>query len=387
MTVATGYEEAELVRSFSASLKRELPGITESGVLPESIVRDMKASGLFRLLQPRVFGGAEQDLERFFDWQVDLSKSCMSAGWLMGVFSLHAWQLSLFDPQAQNDVWEEDPSALICSSFMPVGHVQQHSDGYYLSGQWKYASGCTYSSWALLGGLVHTGEGQRDYRAFLVPASDFEVSEDWKSVGLRATESHSVIVDRAYVPAYRTFRAQDGLSCNCPGHELHANPIYKIPFGQLFALSTVLPSVGALAGAVESVLGTAGENPRLASSSVASELKMALADALAVGRESLDVAKANLHRLFSAAQAGRTPSIEERASIRFQSAKISKNCAESISKLFSANGGRSISMLDRCTQAWLDINVANLHAANNTYRFGNVVGDVYQGRESAEPLL
>ncbi|MBK6810608.1 MAG: flavin-dependent monooxygenase, partial [Sandaracinaceae bacterium] len=63
-----------------------------------------------------------------------MASACPSSAWVLGVVSVHSWQLALFPDQAQQDVWGSDSSTLISSSYMPVGTVQRTEGGYTLSG-------------------------------------------------------------------------------------------------------------------------------------------------------------------------------------------------------------------------------------------------------------
>ncbi|HAN27674.1 MAG TPA: flavin-dependent monooxygenase, partial [Haliea salexigens] len=61
--------------------------------------------------------------------QMPLAEGGMSTAWVLGVVAIHNWQLALFDERAQQDVWGEDTSVLISSSYMPVGKVTRVDGG------------------------------------------------------------------------------------------------------------------------------------------------------------------------------------------------------------------------------------------------------------------
>jgi 3-hydroxy-9,10-secoandrosta-1,3,5(10)-triene-9,17-dione monooxygenase len=144
------------------------------GRLPDATVDAMQKAGFFRIMQPARYGGFELDPEVFFNVQMTLAEGCMSTAWVLGVVAIHNWQLGLFDDRAQQDVWGEDDSTLISSSYMPVGKVEHVDGGYKLSGHWGFSSGSKHCKWAFLGGMVPPQkEGEApDYRTFLVPRED-----------------------------------------------------------------------------------------------------------------------------------------------------------------------------------------------------------------------
>src|SRR3546814_5228279 len=75
----------------------------------------------------------------------------MSTGWLAGVMGVLAFHLALFPAKAQTDVWDANPGALMACSYMQTGKAILTSDGYELSGRWRFASGADYADWFLLG--------------------------------------------------------------------------------------------------------------------------------------------------------------------------------------------------------------------------------------------
>lgn len=84
----------------------------------DETIRDFQEAGFFKILQPKRWGGYEMDPEVFYAVQMKVAEGCMSSAWVLGVVAVHNWQLALFDAQAQADVWSQDPSTLISSSYI-----------------------------------------------------------------------------------------------------------------------------------------------------------------------------------------------------------------------------------------------------------------------------
>ena len=53
-----------------------------------------------------------------------IASACGSTGWVASVLGVHPWQLALFPPQAQEEVWGEDPATRMSSSYAPTGKAQ-----------------------------------------------------------------------------------------------------------------------------------------------------------------------------------------------------------------------------------------------------------------------
>ena len=107
-----------------------------------------------RVIQPRRWGGYEMDPRVFLEIGEILASGCGSTGWIYCVLGVHHWQLGLMDEQAQRDVWGDDDTILMSSSYTPRGKVERAEGGYRLSGRWSFSSGCAFAQWAIVGGLV-----------------------------------------------------------------------------------------------------------------------------------------------------------------------------------------------------------------------------------------
>jgi 3-hydroxy-9,10-secoandrosta-1,3,5(10)-triene-9,17-dione monooxygenase len=381
--------QTDLARSLLASARAMVPTLAKRAPIAESnrsipaeTIADFKQAGLFRVIQPKRYGGYELDPGVFFDIQMTLAEGCMSTGWVYGVVAVHNWQLALFDPRAQDEVWSKDSSVLIASSYMPKGQVERVNGGFKFSGQWSFSSGVDHANWLFLGGIVSTQNGVPDYRTFLVPRSDISINDNWHTIGLKGTGSKEVVIDGAFVPEYRTHRAIDGFAGTSPG--LSANPaaLYKLPFGQIFVRAVSTASIGALQGALNAFrdygskrvsindLGRTAEDPGAA---------LAAADAALA----IDDMKLALHRNFAAMMTtlrrGEALDVNDRIHYRYQSADVAGRCAEHIDRLFHACGGQGIYTDNPIGRFFVDVHSARLHYANNPDKFGRNYGGVLLG--------
>ena len=65
----------------------------------------MQAAGLFRVLQPKRWGGYELDLQTFYDILMTLAEADMSTAWIYGVLGVAPWVVALLDDRAAREVW------------------------------------------------------------------------------------------------------------------------------------------------------------------------------------------------------------------------------------------------------------------------------------------
>ena len=225
-------------------------GREEREVAPEAVAA-LKASRFMRALLPKRWGGIEATPQEFFRAHLRIAEQDMSTGWVAGVVAVHAYQLALMSQQALDDVYAEDPDTLISSSYNPLGaQVEAVEGGFRLGGRWGWSSGSRHCSWALLGGIV-PGE---DYRTFLVPRTDYRIEDTWFAYGLQGTGSNDIVIDApVFVPEHRTHKRLDGFNC------VHSqeNPMYSIPWAQVFVRVVSAPAIGAARRALGVFTGNA----------------------------------------------------------------------------------------------------------------------------------
>jgi 3-hydroxy-9,10-secoandrosta-1,3,5(10)-triene-9,17-dione monooxygenase len=395
MTAAQMTHEEQLykaARDMIPALKERTLETAELGQLPEATVQAMQEAGFFRIMQPARYGGFEMDPEVFFKVQMILAQGCMSTAWVLGVVAIHNWQLGLFDDQAQQDVWGEDDSTLISSSYMPVGKVEHVDGGYRLSGHWGFSSGSKHCKWAFLGAMVPPkNEGEApDYRTFLVPVSDYEIVDNWNVSGLEGTGSHDIVVKDAFVPEYRTHRSIHGFECNSPGNAVNEHYIFRLPFGQIFVRAVSSSSIGCLKGVVDSYIAVNKDRVGLNDgnkSATAPDAQMALASAVAVVDECETIMFRNFDAMVDAAKTGQQLDIDERIKMRFDAALVSRKCADAINQMFISCGAQGIFRDHPLNRAWLDINAGRTHVANNPFKFGRNLGGTMMGGENTDFFL
>ena len=357
-------------------------------LLPETIA-DLHQAGFFRLIQPAKWGGYEVHPNTWFDVVIEVAKGCPSTAWVLGVIGVHNWQLALFDPKAQEEVWGNDSTVLISSSYMPVGKVKRVEGGFEFSGRWGFSSGCDHCEWAFLGGFVPPEEegSAPDMRTFLVPRSDYTIDDTWHVSGLKGTGSKDVVIDKCFVPEYRTHKMSDGFRQKSPGHAINKAPLFKLPFGQVFTRTVGTPAIGMAAGALDAYcevtskrIGRA-DGVRVNQDPTSSEV--AARAALAI-----DEVRTTLHRdyneMMASIEAGESMSIPKRAQYRFNSANATDKCVQAVDDLFTTSGGGAIFLSNRINQFWRDIHAARGHYANNPIKSARNYGGVMVGLKTTD---
>ena len=382
---------AELVARAKALVpvlrEREAAAIAARQV-PVETVADFHEAGFFKILQPRRWGGFELSPQVFYDVQIEIARGCPSSAWILGVIAVHNWQLAVFDERAQQEVWGEDPSTLVSSSYMPVGKVTVVDGGYKLSGRWGFSSGSEHCKWVFVGAFVPTGEGKPpDMRTFLVPRADYTIDDVWDTTGLTATGSNDIVIDDVFVPDYRTHRFADGYKCDSPGNATNPGHLYRLPFGQIFVRSVSTPAIGMAVGALEAFVednitrvsratgARVQENPR--AQRVAAEAH----DAFRL------VLERNVRVMLEQAERGERISIEDRVRYRYDSTNAVLQCVAVVDQLHAASGGRAIYRSSRINRYFQDIHACRAHYANNPDNPAGNLGKVMFGQRNTDYFL
>jgi 3-hydroxy-9,10-secoandrosta-1,3,5(10)-triene-9,17-dione monooxygenase len=381
-------ELIERAKDMRDALRSRAKACVASRDVPIETVSEMKEAGLFRVLQPKRHGGYEMHPSVFFDIQKLLAEGCMSTGWIYGVLGCHPYQLALFDERAQQEVWGSDQDMLVSSTYQPVGRVERTDGGFYLSGHWGFSSGSSHCGWVLLGSMVPPErEGDPlDMRTFLLPREDYTIDKDqWHTFGLQGTGSHDIIVDRAFVPEYRTHRGIDGFLGTNPGQKVNTAPLYTMPWAQLFVRSVSTSAMGAARAAIDAAVEImrARVSTNTGKASIDDQqLQNAIAAAEAQLLEMELTLDATFKEIIVSCERGEPIPMEKRAMYTYQSSTVVRRLADLIDAIVARLGSKALYTSSPIVQPWLDLNAGRAHVANDP---GNRMGDVVSSMMGTPP--
>lgn len=342
--------------------------------IPAETIAELKEAGVFRMLQPQRWGGLEASPVEFYEVVRSLAATCGSTGWVSSVIGVHPWQLALFPDQAQQDVWGEDNGTLVSSSYAPTGKLTPVEGGYQATGRWSFSSGCDHCTWVLLGAMVMGDDGKPvDMVTILVPKGDYRIEDVWDVVGLRATGSNDIVIDGAFVPAHHALSFKDVGALVCPGQAENTAPLYKLPFGTVFAYTITTPIIGIATGAYDAHVERMKERVRISYGG-----QKVSGDSFAhvrVARAATDIdaswlqLERNLSEQMQLANAGEEIPVELRLRARRDQVRATERCIDAIALLFKNSGGHSLKNGNPIERAWRDANAGSVHAANDTERW------------------
>jgi alkylation response protein AidB-like acyl-CoA dehydrogenase len=357
--------------------------------VPAQSIAELTAAGLFRVLQPKRFGGEELEFGTLIRLTAELSRGCGSTGWVYGLSATSQWILALFPPRAQEDVWRENPDAHIQGAVAPSAVAEKAEGGYRLSGTWNYTSGCDNADWIFVAALLPGEGGARPAPAFLMlPRREFRIEDNWHTVGLCGTGSKNVVLSGAFVPAHRVVGFAALSSGAAPGTALNPAPLYRIPFMAVIPLAIVTPALGVAQAALDDFMAMA--RGRTTKGAVAgSGSKMAefagIQTRVAEAAGLIDAARLLLLRdadeVLATVSSGGTVDVDMRIRNRRDHALAVKFCVEAVNTLYAATGAGGLFLDNELQRAWRDINSIAKHISMNWDAVGSMYGQHQFGLE------
>jgi len=367
-------EVLDQIEEMAASLEEQAAEAEETGRMPDDMAKRVRASGIIRMLQPADFGGFECDPRDFFEAVMRMSAISGATGWVAGIVGVHPWELALCDRRLQEEVWGADPDTWIASPYAPDGRARPVDGGFELSGHWQFSSGTDHCDWIFLGGLVTDQEGNLakplDVRHFVLPRHDYQIVDDsWDVVGLRGTGSKDIIIDKAFVPLYRTIKASavvEGTATTDAGRD--GSPLYRTPWSAIFPPAITAAVIGIAEGALAAHI--AYQRDRVAQG----HIKMAQDPwALAtIGEAASEIHSCrvqllgNVGAMYDMAVRGEEIPLTMRAAARRDQVRASWRAVRAVDTIFDHSGGNALRMDQPLQRFWRDAH-AGLHHAINVY--------------------
>ncbi len=376
-------ELVPVLRSRAAAAER-------AGRVPAESLDALREAGLYRIVQPAMFGGYEYDFAVLADLVMEAAKGCPSTAWVYGLYAAHQWLVASFPAEAQHDVWDADPDAALCGSYAPAGKAEAVDGGYRLNGTWLFASGCDGAQWAVCASILPPrAEGEVAGPAFfLVPATDYRIDGEWATAGLGATGSRALVLADVFVPQHRILTFRETTSGHTPGRALHDNPGYGIPMLCQIPSCLASTAVGAAAGALDCYLDStsnrvtrgavAGGANRMAEFST---IQLRVAEATAAIDCARDLLLRDLRRRADAAHAGAAITVTDRIDSRRGQAFSVSLAIRAVDALNASTGGYGLALSNPVQRAWRDANAVGRHISLNWDSVGTMAGQMALGLE------
>ncbi|MDH3230543.1 MAG: acyl-CoA dehydrogenase family protein [Alphaproteobacteria bacterium] len=383
----------ERARDLLPVLRERAPHAENLRRLPEETEKDFHEAGLFRMVQPARVGGAELDYGILVDIGAMVGRACGSSAWNLINLGCHHWMLGMFPPQVQDEVWTENPDALVASSFIfPAGRAKRAKGGYLVSGRWPFSSGVDNAGWNMLAAMVQDEDDAAppEHRLFMLRRSNYEIIDTWHAAGLRGTGSKDVAAEAVFVPEHRTLAARDMRGGPSPGSAVNAGPLYRLPLFAVFPYVLSGAALGVAQGAWETHVEVLRSRVSHYTGARISEFQ-AVQIKLAEAKSGIDAAELVMQRdcaeAMRIAEAGDVPDIETKARFRRNGAFSVNLCTKAVDIVFGLAGGSGLYDSSPMQRAFRDAHAISAHIAFNTDAAGTTYGRIALGLPPDNPLL
>ena len=236
------------------------PAIERERRLPQKLVDAMVEAGLFRMLLPREFGGAESDPLSFVRVLEEVARHDASTAWCLGQTGVCAIASAFLPAASAREIWGDRRGILAWGTALNVKAIAAEG-GWRVTGSWSFASGGHHATW--LGGHCiacdadgtprKTPGGGTVPRTLLFPASKVAWTDTWDVIGLNGTGSDRYTVTDLFVPDAFSLNRDD------VAERRQSGPLYRLRTDQLYASGFACVALGIARGMLDAYVATANE--------------------------------------------------------------------------------------------------------------------------------
>jgi indole-3-acetate monooxygenase len=343
----------ELVRPAIEKYRDEADA---SSRIPAELLDHLRAAGVFRLYTPGELGGYATPLAAGLSILERLGRIDGPVAWIVWNLNL-GYCAALLGQSAVSRIWANGPDPLIVNCGQP-GRLVLGPDGFRLSGRWSIVSGADVAEWLMLGATVQDGartDPRSQYYLCCLPRSQVTVLDTWNVVGMRGTNSNTVIADDVPVPPEMSLTVATVSRID--------HPLYRIPFTSLGLAGGAAVLIGMARSAVDEAALLAHAKLTAAGTPVAEQPRLQAA----VGRATAQVEAARLlllataGRLDSTAAARRPITDALRGALRGAMCHAAETTRQVLTAMYEVGGSSPLYATSRLGRIFRDGHAAAQH--------------------------
>ena len=227
MSVDVGAADGLLARTAALvpMLRARAAEIEAARRVPAASLDALSEAGVFRMMAPKRYGGAEADFQTQCDVLAAIARGCPSTSWVATIYSAMAWVASVFPDEAQDEVLSSgDPR--ISGVFSPTGTAVRQNGGFVVNGRWPFNTGCHGCEWTVIVAILGAGSDAMPM-CMLVRSRELTIIDDWYASGMAGTGSNTVVAENVFVPARRALPLPDMVEANYPARHNTGNPYFN----------------------------------------------------------------------------------------------------------------------------------------------------------------
>lgn len=335
----------------------------------EENILAIEQAGLFRIMQPRRYGGFGAPVRTHVEVTAMLAEACPGTAWVQNLIGVCNWFASLLPERTQDEIFKANPNARVAGVFTPSSQTQRKDveGGLVVSGKWYYASGCLHADWGLVGLTEQDKDGKViDQFIAFVPMAELTIEDTWHTVGMRGSGSACLVADNVFVPRHRMYSMPKILAWDYPTEFQGQEAGSTAAFVPLAALILAGPQLGMARAALEYVISTAGK--RAVTYTTYARQSDSTGFQLQVAEAAIKIDTAHLHVMRACdevqryAEANQFPDYKTRARMRCDTAHGIRSALEALNMLMAAHGSGGFAESSPMQRWWRDANTAAGHA-------------------------
>lgn len=204
---------AKIARSLTAEIAGRAEQADESDRFVAENYELLKKAGLVAAGVPAELGGGGVGVDELADMLRILAQACGSTAL---AFAMHTHQVAIpaWRWRHQNVTAVEPLLKRIAAEQLILlssggsdwiggsGHAEKVEGGYRISARKSFTSGAQAGAILMTGAVLDQGGGAQSVIHFGVPmtAPEVRIEETWRTLGMRGTGSHDVVIDNFFVP-------------------------------------------------------------------------------------------------------------------------------------------------------------------------------------------
>jgi alkylation response protein AidB-like acyl-CoA dehydrogenase len=387
---APGSAEAVLaqVNALVGRLRARAPETERLRRMHPDNLRDLTEAGVFRLAMPTDVGGYEASEDIVAEVLAQIARGCPSTGWMCTIMVISNAIPALLGDDAADEIYAT-PDLRITTTIAPTGQAVPVEGGYRVTGQWTWNTAGVHGNW-FAAACVVPGDEDAGLRVMLLPTTEVEHQDNWRSAGMAGTATNIAVVNDVFVPAVRTILVKDLAEGRYPTRRYSHLPYFSRPFVMYINAGSAPALLGMARGAMDCFMHTLPTRGAITYTAwpKAAEAPL-LHHQLAKAQYDLEAAEMFTSRL-SALYHGalhRPPTIMERVQARAYIGHIASLSRACVNQLFEASSASHTLLTADIQRYFRDINVLHQHAAIQPNSGDEVYGRVLAGLDPNSDIV
>ena len=383
-------ELVERVRALVPMLAEHAAQAEQERKPVDSVMKALEEAGVYKFFVPTRYGGYQFSLETFMEIGMLLGEGCLSTAWVTTFCMEHNWLLSLYNQEAQDDIFGKQPYIIAPGSLAPKGTATPVNGGYRITGRWEWGTGVMHADWVFVGALTPTDDPEKqDLSMYVIPRDEVNVIDTWHVAGMVGSGSNDIEVENVFVPAHRKQSIAGLRDGSSPGASFHDSPTYKMPMMPVLGLTAAAPAVGGARKAV--ALFRERLTRRVVYGTTEKQSQRAIAQArlghAQVAVNSAEILLKSIARAVVAwGESGERCPDMERANLRLQIAHVVRQARDVVRDVVEASGSHAHFKSNPLQRIFRDMHTLSCHTVFDLDVGGELYGRMLLGLPANAPV-